>query len=304
MKTIKKQKGFGMIMAILIIVSIVMSLTGYLYQQSSKAYSNFYQDEQSRTELMSNIQDELKNFYIANGNEFSKETLPSHIDEYYIKSNLRLPSTSSSFLKIGISDPKEDNGVRWRNIYAWIPATDGLDNSSFDPSSNFENAFFPGDGVKWVAYSGEDYESTRLSDAVEQLESIADKLQSMSIANVEQDFFHNMDVNYFALCEDRPPYANNLPAISCGPSGGLIDLKDTNIEDVLGLSSSSLTNPWGNEIKIANSSVTNASNQPSAIVLDGEDVYFNSKNIPFSVILVSEPPVENKELHLIVNQIL
>ena len=85
MRTIKKQKGFGMIMAILMIVSIVMSLTGYLYQQSSKAYTDFYQTEESRVELITALQEELRNFYVAHSDDLSSEELPTYIDEEYIK---------------------------------------------------------------------------------------------------------------------------------------------------------------------------------------------------------------------------
>lgn len=306
MRTIKKQKGFGMIMAILIIVSIVMSLTGYLYQQSSKAYTDFYQTEESRVELITDIQDELKNFYIAHADDLSAENLPAYIDEDYVRSNLRLSSRSSAFIKIGISDERVNNSIRWRNIYAWLPATDGLDNSAFNEGNPFDTALVPGDGVVWTAYSGRDYESTRLADAKEQLESIADKMQTMFVANVAQDFFGNMEVNYFAGCEDRPPYANALPSISCSPEGDFIPMGNTNAQNVLGLASTSFRNPWGNPIYIANHSKTDGSGNPipTAININGSDIYVNSGEIPFNAILITETPVAGEEVFLIVSQVL
>ena len=306
MRTIKKQKGFGMIMAILIIVSIVMSLTGYLYHQSSKAYTDFYQTEESRIKLITEIQDELRNFYIAHADDLSSEDLPAYIDEEYIKSNLRLPSRSSAFIQIGISDARTGNSIRWRNIYAWLPATDGLDNTAFNEENPFDTALTPGDGVVWTAYSGRDYESVRLADAKEQLESIADKMQSMFVANVAQDFFKNMEVNYFADCEDRPPYADTLPSISCTPEGQYIEMGETNAEEVLGLASTSFKNPWGNPIYIANRSVRDGSGNPipTPINLNGRDVYVNSAAIPFNAILITETPVDGEEIFLIVSQIL
>jgi hypothetical protein len=306
MRTINRQKGFGMIMAILIIISIVMSMIGFLQQQSSKAYTDFYQSEETRIELITEIQDELRNFYIAYADELASETLPAYIDEEYIRSNLRLPSRSSAFVKIGISDARDGDSIRWRNIYAWLPATDGLDNTAFNPSNPFDTAITPGDGVVWTAYSGRDYESVRLADAKEQLESIADKMQSMFVTNVAQDFFHNMEVNYFADCEDRPPYANALPAISCTPPGAYIEMGNTNAENVLGLASTSFRNPWGNPIYLANRSVRDGSGDPipTPVTINGRDVFVNSGEIPFNAILVSETPVENEEIFLIVSQIL
>lgn len=306
MRTIKKQKGFGMIMAILIIVSIVMSLTGYLYQQSSKAHTDFYQTEESRIELITEIQDELRNFYIAHADDLSSENLPAYIDEDYVRSNLRLPSDSSAFIKIGISDARTGDSIRWRNLYAWLPATDGLDNTAFNEANPFDTALTPGDGVVWTAYSGGDYESVRLSDAKEQLESIADKMQSMFVANVAQDFFRNMEVNYFAGCEDRPPYAEELPSISCSPAGEYIEMSTTNAEDALGLASTSFQNPWGKPIYIANRSARDGSGNPipTPININETDVYVNSGEIPFNAILVSETPVSGEEIFLIVNQVL
>jgi hypothetical protein len=306
MRTIKKQKGFGMIMAIFLIVSIVMSLTGYLYQQSSKAYTDFYQTEESRVELITKIQDELRKFYIAHADDMSSESLPAYIDEEYIKNNLRLPSRSSAFIQIGISDARTGNSLRWRNIYAWLPATDGLDNSSFNEENSFDTALTPGDGVVWTAYSGRSYESVRLSNAQEQLESIANKMQSMFVANVAQDFFRNMEVNYFAGCEDRPPYANALPSISCSPEGQYIPMGQTNAQETLGLASTSFKNPWGKPIYIANRSTRDSSENPipTPININGRDVYVNSGEIPFSAVLVSETPVDGEEIYLIVSQIL
>lgn len=295
-----------MIMAILMIVSIVMSLTGYLYQQSSKAYTDFYQTEESRVELITALQEELRNFYVAHADDLSSENLPTYIDEEYIKNNLRMPSSSSAFIQIGISDARTGNSLRWRNIYAWLPATDGLDNSAFNEENPFDTALVPGVGVVWTAYSGRDYESIRLSNAQEQLASIADKMQSMFVANVAQDFFRNMEVNYFAGCEDRPPYADALPSISCSPEGEYIEMGNTNVEDVLGLASTSFQNPWGNPIYIANRSRRDGSGNPipTPVNINGQDVYVNSGEIPFSAILVSETPVEGEEIYLIVSQIL
>lgn len=306
MKNLNKQKGFAVIMAILIIVSIVMSLTSYLYLKSSESYGDFYQTEESRIELITQVQEELENFYVSHANEFSAETLPEYIDEEYIKNNLRIPSNSSSFLKIGISTEKVDNSVRWRNLYAWLPATDGLDNSSFNPDSAFDTAFSKGDGVVWTGYSGINYESERLASAKEQLDSIAGKMQSMFVANVNQDFFKNMEVNYFAGCEERPPYANELPSISCSPAGELIKMSETNAQESLGLASTSFSNPWGRPIYIVNQSKKDGSGEsiPTPVSIGGEDVYVNSGSIPYNVILVSETPVEDGEIHLIVNQIL
>lgn len=308
MRTIKKQKGFGMIMAILMIVSIVMSLTGYLYQQSSKAYTDFYQTEESRVELITSLQEELRNFYVAHADDLSSENLPTYIDEEYIKNNLRMPSSSSAFIQIGISDARTGDSLRWRNIYAWLPATDGLDNSSFNEENPFDTALVPGDGVVWTAYSGRDYESIRLSNAQEQLASIADKMQSMFVANVAQDFFRNMENNYFCKEEDKLDYAKALPSIGCSPPGDYIEMSSSqiNAEEVLGLASTSFKNPWGRPIYIANRSKRDGSGnpEPTPININGQDVYVNSGEIPFNAILISETPVEGEEIYLIVSQIL
>lgn len=285
-----------------------MSLTGYLYQQSSKAYTDFYQTEESRIELITDIQDELRNFYIAHADDLSAENLPAYIDEDYVRSNLRLSSRSSAFIKIGISDERVNNSIRWRNIYAWLPATDGLDNSAFNEGNPFDTALVPGDGVVWTAYSGRDYESTRLADAKEQLESIADKMQTMFVANVAQDLFRNMENNYFCKEEDKLDYAKALPSIGCSPPGDYIEMSNSqiNAENVLGLASTSFQNPWGNPIYIANRSARDGSGNPipTPININGRDVYVNSGEIPFNAILISETPVSGEEIFLIVSQVL
>lgn len=298
---INKEKGFGLIITIFLIMSIVMILTSYLYRETERGYTDFYQSEESRTELMSRLQDELNSFYIAHANDLLQDPLPDYLDEEYIRSNLRIPSRSSAFINIGISDIKQSDKILWRNLYAWMPATDGLDDSAFFPDDDFEFAFLPGTGVAWTGYSGLDYESQRLSSAVKQLENIADNMQNMFVANVNQDFFQDMRINYFAGdCEDMPKYAENLPSINCAPMGEHVPMSSLNVADALGVSNSSLINPWGKEIMLANSSEPSG----STIVFGNNAAGIDSKTPPFSAVLISELPLENEHLHLIVHQIL
>jgi hypothetical protein len=314
-----KQKGFALIVVVFMIMSIILSLVSFLYMKSSESYSDLYDSESSRVNLMTRVNEEITSFYISHSNDFLEDSLPAYLTDEYIASNLEIPSRSSAFLQVRVSDIKENDLIRWRNIYAWIPSSDGMDESNFDPSADFENAFTPSDGVRWTSYSGVVHETKRLESSIKQLNDIGRNIQLMGLGNVNDDFFRNASINYFANCEEspdpsptataplpRPGYASNYPSISCAPAGGAAELSSLNAESALGIPSQKMKNNWENPIMIANHSNDDPTGNyvTTHITLNGEMIEYNSVNVPFSFVLFSETSKANTYIHTVVTQIL
>lgn len=327
---INKQKGFGLITLIFVLLSIVLSMVSLLYVKTSDSYSDFYSSDQSKDEFMIRVRDEIESFYIAHSDDLLEDSLPAYLTDDYVLSNLEIPSRSSSHLKVAISDIQENDMIRWRNIYAWIPEFDGTDNSSFDPSLGFSEAFKSGedvgegDGVRWVSYTGKSLGNERLKSAREQINDIGKKIQLMASGSVNDDFFSDFSINYFANCQkpqdprssskiDRPNYTRALPSIGCSITDGFSPLEELIIDqqehsgNSIGVPTIKLKNRWGNPIEIANKSAenTNGITEGTTITLNGDDeVRYNSGQVPYSFILRSETSKPNKYVFTVVVQII
>lgn len=313
-----KENGFVLIAVIFVIMGIVLSLVSYLYGQTEKSYDNLDNSERERSKLMSKIKKELERFYIANSEQLTSGDISGFTNEY-ILGNLELPSRTSTQIQVRISNIKENDLLRWRDIYAWIPSSDGIDNTAFNPNGDVSNAITidPTDDVKWTVYSGINYESQKLKSSTEQLNDIGRSIQRMALGNINEDFFRDSTINYFANCEPvydtstnntipRPSYTENYPSIECAPAGDFGELASLNAPESLGLPASMFNNNWSNPIYIANHSNSDAAGNPlpTSIAINGENINYNSITVPFSFILLSETSKPNTYIYTVVNQLL
>ena len=283
-KILKRKKQNGVvIIAISVVIGIAgLSLVSYLQFSNDTAFGDFQQTEESRSELMSNVRNEIQDFYIAHSNELNSEDLPSYIDEEYIKRQIMTPANSTIKLNIGITSMYEDSRVTWRDIYVWIPSTDGMDNSVFSPDGDQSNAFVPSDGVAWVSYSGRALESQKYAEASAQIEDIAQSLRAMFSSKVEADPLRDISANYFANCGPRPRYARGEDTLDCSGASNMETLASLGANNSLGYNLTDFKNPWGGDIY--------ASNQDGALILNNEAYEINSSQYPYTMILTTKTP--------------
>lgn len=281
--SMKKQRGMMLLLSTVLISTVALSMTTYLYVKNDNAYGAFDQTEASRDELITKVREELEDFYVAHANDLAAINLPDYLDEEYVKSQLSIPKNSSVKLKIGITDDYYNDRIAWRDIYAWLPATDGTDGSIFSESGDASNAFNPGEGVVWTSYSGMAIESKKFVEASNQVDSIADTIRAMYLAKVNGDPLRDQSANYFADCGPRPVYAIDDLTLACSGGGELMSLSNMGATDSIGLSASDFKNPWGYDIV--------ASNETGGIFVNNETYVVQSDEYPYTMIVASETPV-------------
>lgn len=279
---IKRQRGVALLAIVVILMSVILSFFAYLYVKTDEAYTDFYQSNESREGLMSELSYELESYYNAHSNELSQEDLPQNINEEAILNELSIPKNSSAFIKIGISDIKSTEKLQWRDIYAWIPASDGVDNSVFDPSAETGSSFVPSEGVSWTSFSGKSVEARKFSEATKQINSIANTLRTMFSTKVNSDPLRDQSANYFANCGPRPTYVRELKTLNCSGPNDVDNLENLGATSITGLSNNDFINPWGSAIR--------ASNETGSISINNEFHTIESDNYPYNMILLTNTP--------------
>lgn len=281
--SIKKQRGVMLLMTALLVSAAALSMTSYMYIKSDMAYGSFDQTEASRDAVINQVREELEDFYVAHANDLAAEELPDYLTAEYVKGQLSIPKNSSVNLKIGITGDYYNDKIAWRDIYAWLPATDGIDDSVFSESGDQSNAFTPGEGVVWTSYSGLAIESQKFIEASNQVDSIADTIRAMYLAKVNGDPLRDQSANYFADCGPRPSYAMKESTLACSGGSQLESLSKMGATDSMGLSASDFKNPWGYSVE--------GSNETGGLYLNGATHVIQSDEYPYTMIVASETPV-------------